>query len=148
MRQESNYDLVLNFSDSIASGGSANASTRVDVEGFFEVESITGSIILPTTQGGAVAFTGLPRESSPTVANNTLPTVDCCQVQLSLNDGSWMQQPILFGAYVGTAEHPYYPRTPLRFPGGASLIGTLTNRGGGFTVQAQIVFHGRRISMS
>lgn len=144
-RPQSNYELVIQW-DVVNAGTQGTASTRVDVDsnGGFEVECITGSLWLPTAQG-AVAFTGLPRYSSPTLAGNTLPTVDCALVQFSLNDGSWMQAPECFGAYVGTAENPYYPKTPIIFFGGASLLGTLNNRAAGFNIGGQVVFKGKRV---
>ncbi len=145
MRNGSYYDLTLNFDNTINSGGSGQTSTRIDTSGVFVVETICGTIWLPTTQGGAVAFSALPRQGGITVASNTFPTVDCCRIQLALNDGSWMQSPERFGSFCGTGERPYYPTSPLEFPGGASLIGTLFNDGGGFNVQAQITFHGRRV---
>lgn len=142
----------VRFDTSIAAGSSLTTNLAIESGEDFVISDIQGSFRTAATFSSAVAGTPLPRDSSVTAANNTMPTLELVRIQFSVSDFSLFSAPVPASLILGDGRARSFLTTMPRLASNDRLQITATNDtnevGTGVAIKGTIIFVGYSISVT
>jgi hypothetical protein len=141
------WDEPINFSTTIAAGGSGNATINLDQSYDFEVFEIGMEVWTAAASGSVPALTPLAWSPSTSDAADQNDWKFRSSILLEIRAGTldlW-NGPVPLTLCAGTIQYPRYLRVPRRIAGGTQIVSKLTNNCASIGVQGVLLLAGRRI---